>query len=274
MVGIFNNVGIATYANNMIRLGIDSAGVSDTSARILSGIRQSTSNASANRYYNNSILIAGEPQSGNANSAAIEIVASIPVVGGFVNVVDIRNNILANNRNNTVNAIGRNWGLKLANTTNIISNYNLYHITGAGGIVGATTVDYYTLNNFDTSWQAVTRLDLASGLGNPTFVAAATGAYNGVILNVQANTPIERSGDATVVLTQDYYGNSRSSLTPTDIGAHAGNFNQTPDVFAPVITFTPLANSGTLSGVRTFADVTITDNNGIPTSGASAPRVY
>lgn len=274
IVGVMNNFGRSTFANNMIRLGIDSSGTADTSARATVGILQRNTNTTANNYYHNTILIGGEPQSGAANTAAIEIGGSITDISGFVNVIDIRNNILSNRANNGTNATGKNFAIKLASTSNINSNFNLFNVTGTGGFAGGTSADFALLGGTTGSWQASTGLDRASGSGNPNFVAAASGPYAGVILDVQGSTPIERSGDASVAVATDFYGNSRSGLTSSDIGAHAGNFNQIPDVFPPVITFTPLINSGTFSGVRTFSGVNITDNNGIHTAGANAPRVH
>jgi hypothetical protein len=274
VVGIMNNVGRSTFANNMIRLGIDSSGTADTSARAAVGILQRNTNTTANNYYHNTILIGGEPQSGAANTSAIEIGGNITDITGFVNVIDIRNNILSNRANNGPNATGKNYALKLATTLNINSNNNLFNVTGTGGFAGGTSADFALLGGTTGSWQATTGLDRASGAGNPNFVADATGPYASVILDVQGSTPIERSGDASVAVATDFYGNSRLGLTPSDIGAHAGNFNQIPDVFPPVITFTPLINSGTFSGTRTFSGINITDNNGIHTAGANAPRVY
>ncbi len=275
LVGIWNNAGIATYSNNMVRMGIDSSATLDTAARITRGIYQDPLNTNANRYYHNSILIAGTPSSGAANSAAIEIGIAIPAVNGVVNVVDIRNNILANRVNGVFPAVGRNYGLRLVNTTNIVSNYNIFNITGDSGFVAATNVNNFKLlGGATTSW-ATTGLDVTSASIDPNFSTNAMGTADVATLALQGTTPAERSGDATISsVTTDYFGTTRATNTPTDVGAHAGNFNLSPDAFPPVISFTPLVNTGTLSGTRAFNNVTITDNNGIPTSGTTRPRVY
>jgi len=275
LVGIWNNAGIATYSNNMVRMGIDSSATMDTASRITRGIYQDPLNTNANRYYHNSILIAGTPVSGSANSAAIEIGVAIPTVAGVVNVVDIRNNILANRVNGVFPAVGRNYGLRLVNTTNIVSNYNIFNITGDSGFVAATNVNNFKLLGGTTTSWAATGFDVTSASVDPNFSANAMGTADVATLALQGTTPAERSGDATLTsVTTDYFGTTRASNTPTDVGAHAGNFNLSPDAFPPVITYAPLVNTGTLSGTRAFNNVSITDNNGIPTSGVNRPRVY
>ncbi len=275
LVGIWNTFGIATYANNMVRMGIDSSATIDTSNRITRGIYQDPLNTNANRYYHNSILVMGAPASGSANTAAIEIGASIPSVVGFVNVVDIRNNILANRVSSVLPATGSNFGLRLVNTNNIISNYNIFNITGINGfVVGTNVLNYPTLAGSLISW-AATGLDVTSASVDPNFSPNSLGTADLATLALQGTNPAERSGDPTLTsVTTDYFGTVRASNTPSDIGAHAGNFNLVPDAFPPVITFTPLVNTGTLSGSRAFSNVTIIDNNGIPTSGVNRPRVY
>lgn len=276
LAGIWNTFGIATYSNNMIRMGIDSSGTADTSARLTRAIYQDPLNTTANRYYHNSILIAGTPASGSALSAGIQIGSAIPTVAGFVNRVDIRNNIIANRVNSLLPATGKNYGIRLADSNNIVSNYNIFNITGGNGFVAGTNfVDYAALGGSTTSWSAVTKLDVTSASVDPNFDANALGAAPVATLALQGTNPAERSGDPSLTsVTTDFFGTVRASNTPSDIGAHAGNFNQSPDAFPPVITFTPLVNSGTLSGTRTLSNVTITDNNGIPTSGTTRPRIY
>lgn len=272
--GIFNNAGFSTYANNMIRLGIDSAGIVDTSARIKRGIFQN--NNVQNNYYHNSIYIAGAANSGlTANSAAIELGLSIPNITGFNVKVDIRNNILMNTSTAALPDTSKHFGLRMVDTLNIISNYNLFNVTGTNGFVAGTNFnDFATLASNTSSWKFRTGLDLQSGSGDPAFDANATGTANVVTLAVQPNTPIERSGDGSLasIITNDFFGNTRTGQA--DIGAHSGAFNLTPDLFPPVINYTPLIATGTLSGVRPFNGVTITDNNGIPVSGTDRPRVY
>lgn len=272
MMGIVNSAGFATYANNMVRLGIDSAGAAYTTARTIRGMwHQSSVQA---QYYHNSVLLAGTPASGSLITSAFE--SQTQITAG--QVLDVRNNIFANLVSNDVGATGRNFGVRYQDSLRINSNYNLIYTPGAGGFAGGiilTNTNYTALGNSTDSWKAIVGLDMASAAGNPNFEAdALTGAATVATLALQNNTPAERSGDATVAVTDDYNGNVRANNTPSDIGAVAGNFNQTPDIFPPVIAFTALPNSGSISGTRTFNGVSIRDNNGIPMSGANVPRVY
>src|SRR5207248_184442 len=72
-------------------------------------------------------------------------------------------------------------------------------------------------------------------------------------------------------VTDDFDGQTRSGLTPVDIGADAGNFTPV-DLSAPAISYTLLANTQSTSD-RTLV-ATITDASGVPTSGSLVPRIY
>ncbi len=267
--GIFYAGGFSTLSNNMIRLGIDSAAQAYTEPRLIKGIYINTT--TQNYFYNNSILIAGAPSSGTSNTAAIEFVSSV----SSGQLSEIRNNILANTVNNGGTASGNNWCIKTIDTLRFISNYNLFYAPGTGGVVVGTNARNYPSLSGVGGWKAWSRYDLASGYGDPVFNTNALGTADVASLELQANNPAERSGDPTLTsVTVDFFGNARSSLTPNDIGAHAGNFNQSPDIFPPVISFTTLTNSGTLTGTRTLSGVTIADNNGIPVSGTTRPVIY
>src|SRR6185436_15252382 len=71
-------------------------------------------------------------------------------------------------------------------------------------------------------------------------------------------------------VTDDFDGQTRSGLTPVDIGADAGTFTGL-DLVAPTITYTPLGNAA--AGARTLT-ATITDASGVPTAGAGLPVLY
>ncbi len=70
-------------------------------------------------------------------------------------------------------------------------------------------------------------------------------------------------------VTDDFDGQTRSTLTPTDIGADAGSFTLSSDIVPPALTYTPLTfTTSTANRVLTnFA--TATDNLAI-SSGANA----
>src|ERR1044071_3681070 len=56
--GIFSNAGLTTYQNNMIRLGINGAGSSITTALSINGINEAGS-FNTNNFYFNSVYIGG-----------------------------------------------------------------------------------------------------------------------------------------------------------------------------------------------------------------------
>ncbi|MES2559088.1 MAG: IPT/TIG domain-containing protein [Bacteroidota bacterium] len=271
MIGIANLQGFATYANNMVRLGIDSSGATYTVTRTMRGIwHQSSIQA---QYYHNTVLLAGTPASGALNTSAFE--SQIQITAG--QTLDVRNNIFANMVSNDVGATGNNYGVRYQDSVRVNSNNNLFYTPGVNGFVGGiifSGANYATLGNAMPSWKGIVGLDMASASGNPNFDANAMGAATVATLALQNNNPAEKSGDITVTTVDDYSGNIRANNGPSDIGAMAGNFNQTPDIFPPVVKFTLLTNSGSISGVRPLNGVSITDNNGIPTSGPNVPRVY
>ena len=84
-------------------------------------------------------------------------------------------------------------------------------------------------------------------------------------------TVIEANG-VDVGVTDDFDGQTRSGLTPVDIGADAGNFNGI-DLAAPVISYTPLGNTDSTAN-RPLSS-TITDaTSGVPTAGIGLPVIY
>lgn len=274
LIGIHQVSGSATiFSNNMIRMGIDSAGLAYSAPYEVFGILQNSTSGGPFRYLHNSIYIGGSPLSGSSVTAGMRFDFAI------AQIHDIRNNIIVNAVNNTGSAVGKNFCVRINDlpgvATNLVSNHNMFWHTGTGGhIYGTTTVDYTNLTGA-TGWNnAFGNRDLRSAFGNPQFLMP-TGSIVDVDMRVAPSNPIEGAGDATVsaFVTSDALGNNRAGLTPSDIGAHAGNFSISDDFFAPQITFTELSNQGNLFGPVAFNGVNITDNGGI-FLGALAPRLY
>ena len=71
-------------------------------------------------------------------------------------------------------------------------------------------------------------------------------------------------------VTDDFDGQTRSGLTPVDIGADAGNFMGV-DLTPPSISYTAFGNTP-LTTNRSLA-ATITDLTGVD-GGANGPRIY
>ncbi|MFM8489684.1 MAG: hypothetical protein ACKOCH_25390, partial [Bacteroidota bacterium] len=66
---------------------------------------------------------------------------------------------------------------------------------------------------------------------------------------------------------------TRSSFSPVDIGADAGNFILS-DENGPAIYYTPLIPSSCNTGNQSLNGVVITDATGIPLAGGLIPRIY
>jgi len=259
--GIYCAGGLTTFKNNLIRLGINSAGSGLTVGYPINGIYES---GGINNYYNNSVYVGGTGVTGTTGST---YAFYSTVTSSARNIVD---NIFFNARSG--GTTGKHYAIRVAGTgynpAGLYSNYNLLLANGAtGGTLGYYGADMATI----AAWKAATGQDMASGNGDPNFINA-TGTSALVDLHVQSPTPIEAAGVALSAVTDDYDGQTRSSLTPPDIGADAGNFTASADIFGPNITFTPLGNGGTANRIlNNFA--TITDNVGVA-SGANVPRLY
>ncbi len=267
--GMFNLSGFLLVENNMVRVGIDSSGNGFTGPYVVHGIFQSYSNNTA-RYFHNSVYVGGSPSSGTSITAAFRLDFAYTVL---TSRIILANNIFQNAVSNTGTATGKNFAMRFADPILIFSNYNILHAPGTGGITAGTNIADYTNLSGASSWQLATGLDLNSGSGNPLFINA-TGVAGSVNLRLASANPAERNGDPANTSLIDFDGNTRSSRTPVDIGAHSGNFSLSSDIIAPVITFNPLNNSSTTSGSRSLTNVSITDNVGIPLTGSTIPRIY
>ena len=87
---------------------------------------------------------------------------------------------------------------------------------------------YYNGSDVSTLalWQAAVGQDAESISADPQYANPAAPTPN-LHLNPSVSTPAEASGD-DVGTPFDCDGEMRSSLTPTDIGADAGNFRGIP----------------------------------------------
>ncbi len=271
MTGLYNMNGFNTITNNMVRVGIDQTGATFTNSPLVRGIWHQ--NATQSNYWHNTVLVGGAPAVGSIPTVAFEV-SSTTTIGQTLNV---QNNIFANMVSNGAAASGLNIGVRYQDSSRVNSNHNIIHTPGTGNIAGVINLFssvYPLLGGDSLSFKARTRLDLASSSADPNFVSNAFGTAAVATLSLQNSNPAERSGDASVTVTTDFFGNSRNTNTPSDVGAHAGNFSQTPDAFPPMITYSNFTNAGSITGTRVLSNVVITDNNGIPMTGANRPRIY
>lgn len=216
--GIQLNGGAAVYSNNMIRLGIKPDGTSVTTALTINGIVCNT--ASANSFYHNSIYIGGTGVgTGTGNTSAFSRLATS-------GTYDIRNNIFVNARANA-NGGGKHFSISFGGaTTGATVNYNVYQYNGSGGrFANSGAVEIPTYMNSGTPTTGWLAGDLKSVTGDPNFINP-TGNLSA--LNLHINTTgvsvAEGTGTAITSITDDYDNDTRSGLTPVDIGADAGNF--------------------------------------------------
>ena len=196
--------------NNMILLGLDSAGNSMTLPVIIYGINGSTN------VIHNTVAIVGTNVTGT--SGGINTACSL-------NGNNIKNNIFYNTRSNQSGAsLNRHYCIRIPSTA-IQSNYNLYYNTGTGGYFGFNNSPLAAYQTF-AAWKTGTGKDLNSLYGDPLFINPS-GNYNQVNLHLGNGTIAEAAGipGATNTLSKDFDNEVRASLTPVDIGADAGNFN-------------------------------------------------
>jgi len=259
--GMMFAAGTFTAQNNMVRVGVGPGGTSSASGAIVRGIYDNGTTAGRN-FYHNSIYLGGT--SSNPSSTALEST-------GTTNARTFQNNIAVNARSNTAGT-GKHWAVVYSgsgvNPAGLTAGGNLFLANGTGGALGSYGgADRTTL----ADWQAATGQDAASAAADPLFVDP-TGNATAVDLHLQASNPAEGGGLPIAAVTTDFDGQTRSALTPTDIGADAGNFTSTGDIFAPAVSYTMLSSGSTANRVLTgFA--TIVDNSGV-SGGTSAPRLY
>ena len=250
--------GNGIISNNMIRLGLDSIGNAIASPNMFRGI---TKNTGSITLVHNSVYIGGANiASNNANTMAFQR------SGAGTDIV--RNNIFVNNRSNA-SGIGKHYVNFLINNTTLTQNNNSYYGNGTGLVFGTANNGTTDIANYTAGWISS---DNGSSFANPQFVNANGGMLDGDLhISTTLATPVESSGFLITTITEDFDGQLRTGLTPTDIGADAGNFIQL-DVFPPVISSFAVSNTAS-TGDRVFL-VNISDQTGIPVSGGVEPRVY
>ena len=257
--------GTTTYRNNMIAIGAGitnaiGAVATNSSTAAINGIMESLG---TNSFFHNSVYIGGTATAGTGASFAFNGVQT-------TNTRSFRDNIFFNARTNS-GATGKHYAVKIngttPNPTGLTINNNLYFANGTGAVFGF-------FNSLDVAniaaWKIAVGQDAGSFESNPQY-NDPTNATPDLHLHPTNATVAEANGfDVGVV--NDYDGQTRSGLTPVDIGADAGNFVGI-DLAPPVIVYTPLGNTSLITN-RTLAS-TITDvTSGVPTSGIGLPVIY
>lgn len=262
--GMYFDSGTFTARNNMVRVGIDAGGTATAGAASVAGIQDAGTTAGRNFFHNSVAVVGTQTASANSSFAFSS--------SGVSNARAFQNNIFANARGNS-GGTGRHYSVSyggtVANPAGLTAGGNILHVSGTGGVLGFyNSADRASL----AAWQAATGQDATSAAADPRFVNA-TGDAAAVDLHLQAANPAEGSGLASTGVTDDFDGQTRSTLTPADIGADAGNFTLSSDSFAPVISHPLLTGGSTANRVLT-GWATIADNSGMVSGGASVPRLY
>ncbi|GIV55847.1 MAG: hypothetical protein KatS3mg040_0615 [Candidatus Kapaibacterium sp.] len=261
--------GATNIRNNMIRLGLDPNGNAVTGQVSFYGLYKN--NASPTGIYHNSIYIGGSVASGAGG-----VLYSLGLFRNQTSTDEIRNNIVQVNRT-TSSGTGYHVAIVLGTTTTLACDNNLFYTPGTGGFVGGIGTSTITLYQTLAAWRTGSGMDASSGYGDANFVNPNGSASTGDLhISTTGSTPVEGGGGPIVfgpAVTDDFDGQSRSSLTPIDIGADAGNFTVS-DIVPPAIAFTPLTN-GTVTSTRTVPNIIIIDGgSGVNTTSGTRPRLY
>ncbi len=254
--------GAYTVQNNMVRVGLDASGVSTAGASSVAGIFESGSFNEVRNFYHNSVFVGGTQTAGVRSTSAY-------ASSDFYTRRVFRNNIFVNARSNS-GATSKHYAFGSNVFSTLIADNNIYFVSGSGGMLG-----YYDGADCSTlaALQVATRQDGSSAVADPLFVNPV-GDAGDVDLHLQPGNPAEGGGLPIAAVSDDFDGQPRSSLSPVDIGADAGNFSSTGDIFPPAISYPLLAPVGlatnrVLSGWANFVD-----NSGTVESGPNAPRLY
>ncbi|MEP7010695.1 MAG: hypothetical protein ABJC13_10260 [Acidobacteriota bacterium] len=254
--------GTTVYRNNMIAVGAGIANAIGTGSTT-GGINGLFEAAGTNNIFHNSVYIGGAPTAGVGPSYGFAS-TQVTVVRSY------RDNVFFNARSNA-GATGKNYSVRVAGTTpnptGLTMNNNVYFANGTGAVFGFfNSLDVPNL----AAWKTAVGQDSASISGDPAY-NDPTNATPDLHIHPTNPTVIESNGQ-DVGVTDDFDGQTRSGLTPVDIGADAGNFNGI-DLAPPIITYTPLGNTTSTSN-RALSS-TITDaGSGVPTAGVGLPVIY
>ncbi len=211
--GINLENGIINCYNNMIRLGIDENGADNAVSSAMMGINKITNYSSTITH--NTVYIGGA-------CSGTSLTNTYALKKSSDGSDFIKNNILCNARSN-VSTGGKHFALGLNSVNNVQLNNNLYYAPGTNGrLIQNGSTDYNNLMN----WFFFSSLDMLSDSGNAGFINA-TGNASSVNLHITGATKVEANGELTGV-SEDFDGQVRSSFTPVDIGADAGNFIRIP----------------------------------------------
>jgi len=222
--GIYGEQASSDMYNNMIAM----TGVAN--AAEVNGIKVNytfTGGVAYGRYiYHNSIYLSGTKTSGNSPSRACYLTGTAGSVHFYV-----FDNIFENERTNAGSSTAKHYSMEMKPGYYLAatSKANLYYGMGNGYVLGKADVDKPTL----AEWLKPYPYSDTGYVGNPHYLSTVGSPAN-LHIDTSVPTMVESNGEATLpAMATDFDNETRSGLTPVDIGADAGNF--TPFVL-PVIT--------------------------------------
>ncbi|MBK7144142.1 MAG: hypothetical protein IPH76_02630 [Xanthomonadales bacterium] len=225
-----------TIANNFIA-GIGGDGWTDLAGDGIVGLRILGTTGGINVWHNSINLGGGSHAGYNAATASAALYAA-----STAGALNIRNNILANNLDNTTVTTDKAYAIATNAATAapfVAIDGNDYFVSGAAGLVGLlNAVDRADL----AAWQAASLQDLVSISGDPPFVSATD-------LHVQTSAPSPVDGTAIPIgsVPNDIDGDERSATTP-DIGADEFDVATAPSITPPANqTINEEGNTGALA---------------------------
>jgi hypothetical protein len=208
--GIYVDLGLGTYRNNMIDIGL---GVN--TAIVISGINEVGGN---NNFWHNSIYIGGNPTTGTSNSFAFNSTVTS-------NTRSFRNNIFWNARSNS-GATGKNYIVRVggtaANPAGLTINNNVYYGTGTGSVFGLfNSVDRANL----TAWRSAVGQDVDSFNEDPKYIDPTNVTVPDFHIQPVSCKNVIYTGALLGVITD--FDNDARSVTAPVIGADEVSNNST-----------------------------------------------
>ncbi|WP_290663207.1 hypothetical protein, partial [Ignavibacterium sp.] len=234
LYGIYVTSGTANYVYNNFVSDLKTPSSSSTTG--LAGIYVS-GGTNIGVYYNTVFL--------NASSTGTNF-GSSGIYASTTPTLDLRNNVVVNT--STPAGTGLTVAYRRSSTTLTTYSSNSNANDFYAGTPSASNLIFYDGTNSDQTIAAfktrVSPRDAGSFSENPPFINSTTAPYN-LHINPSIATQLESGGvpvSTPIAITDDFDGNSRNVTTP-DVGAD--EFAGTPlDLTAPLISFTPLLNTG------------------------------
>ncbi|MCX6252216.1 MAG: GEVED domain-containing protein [Bacteroidetes bacterium] len=194
---------------------------------------------------------------GNLTNNVATLTAAVLLYSSINN--DMRNNIFMNSMVNTMNTSSKNYAIYITAFSYYFphNDYNDYFPGGTQGVLGYISgTDKNTL----ADWRATTGQEVHSISADPLFNSTNN-------LRPLPGSPVVAAGTPLAGISDDYTGYPRSLISPS-IGAYEQGLDVTP----PLVSYTPLPN--TLSLTQQTLTTNITDISGVPITGSGLPALY